>query len=86
MALLMGAIFGTMFGVMKVEEGSFHIRLALLREEHYCFPIGGLLGGLVSVVAQFGRIVWQTGFANEYIRLKTEVWDSVQQNEFDEDI
>lgn len=50
MALLMGAIFGTIFGVMKVEEEvSYHLRLALLREEHYCFPIGGILGALVCL-------------------------------------
>lgn len=55
-SLAMGAICGFVFGVMDVEdELSYQIRLALMREEHYCYPLGALLGGAV-------------GFGNEYVR------------------
>lgn len=48
-ALIMGGLFGLIFGVMDVEdEVSYQIRLALLREERYCYPVGALLGGLAS--------------------------------------
>merc|ERR1712045_651372 len=59
-ALIMGGLFGLIFGVMDVEdEVSYQIRLALLREERYCYPVGAVLGGAV-------------GFANEYIREEEE--------------
>ena len=48
-ALLMGGIFGLIFGAMDVEDQvSYQIRLALLREERYCYPVGAILGGLVG--------------------------------------
>merc|ERR1712048_86749 len=59
-ALVMGAVFGLIFGVMDVEdEVSYQIRLALLREERYCYPVGAILGCVV-------------GFTNEYIREEEE--------------
>merc|ERR1712232_637825 len=59
-SLIMGAVFGLIFGVMDVEdEVSYQIRLALLREERYCYPVGAILGGVV-------------GFMNEYIRDQEE--------------
>merc|ERR1739840_83845 len=59
-ALVMGGLFGLVFGIMDVEdEVSYQIRLALLREERYCYPVGAVLGGAV-------------GFANEYIREEEE--------------
>merc|ERR1712093_546253 len=55
-SLIMGGIFGLVFGVMDVEdEVSFQIRLALKREEGYCYPVGAVLGGCA-------------GFANEWLR------------------
>lgn len=54
--MLMGAVFGTIFGIMDVEDASrYQLRLALLKEEKYCFPIGVVLGGLA-------------GAGNEYLR------------------
>merc|ERR1711937_448754 len=59
-SLIMGGIFGLTFGVMDVEdEVTYQIRLALLREERYCYPVGAVLGGVV-------------GFMNEYIREEEE--------------
>merc|ERR1712232_1296972 len=59
-SLIMWAVFGLIFGVMDVEdEVSYQIRLALLREERYCYPVGAILGGVV-------------GFTNEYIREEEE--------------
>mmetsp|Transcript_56310 Transcript_56310/g.163321 ORF Transcript_56310/g.163321 Transcript_56310/m.163321 type:complete len:233 (+) Transcript_56310:117-815(+) len=73
-SLVMGAIFGLIFGVMDVEdEVSYQIRLALLREEHYCYPVGALLGGAI-------------GFANEYIREEEERRGSVLTKGYDDDI
>jgi len=72
-ALVMGGLFGLIFGVMDVEdEVSYQIRLALLREERYCYPVGAILGGIV-------------GFANEYLRQMEEHGVSLP-NGFDEDI
>jgi len=73
-ALVMGGLFGLIFGCMDVEdEVSYQIRLALLREERYCYPVGAILGGLV-------------GFMNEYIREEEERCGSALPNGFDEDI
>merc|ERR1712087_1096938 len=73
-ALIMGALFGLIFGVMDVEdEVSYQIRLALLREERYCYPVGGVLGGVV-------------GFANEYIRETEEKIGNSLTNGFDDEI
>lgn len=74
MALVMGGIYGLIFGVMDVEdELSYQIRLALLREERYCYPVGAILGGAV-------------GFSNEYIRDQEERSCSYLPSAFDEDI
>jgi len=73
-ALIMGGLFGLIFGVMDVEdEVSYQIRLALLREERYCYPVGAILGGVV-------------GFMNEYIREEEEKGGNNLPNGFDEDI
>lgn len=73
-ALVMGGLFGFIFGVMDVEdEVSYQIRLALLREERYCYPVGAVLGGVV-------------GFLNEYIREEEEHSGSSLPKGFDEDI
>jgi hypothetical protein len=70
-SLVMGGIFGLVFGAMDVEdEVSFQIRLALRREEGYCYPIGVVLGGVA-------------GGCNEYLRHQ----GSLSANpEFDTDI
>lgn len=73
-ALIMGAVFGCIFGALDVEdEVSYQIRLALLREERYCYPVGAVLGGAV-------------GFANEYIREQEERCASGLPNAYDEEI
>mmetsp|Transcript_26303 Transcript_26303/g.46580 ORF Transcript_26303/g.46580 Transcript_26303/m.46580 type:complete len:233 (-) Transcript_26303:50-748(-) len=73
-SLVMGGLFGLIFGVMDVEdEVSYQIRLALLREERYCYPVGAILGGLV-------------GFCNEYIRDQEEQFGSSGMRGFDDDI
>merc|ERR1711994_510453 len=55
-SLAMGVVFGFTFGLLDVEdEQVHHIRVALMREEHYCYPMGILLGAL-------------SGFGNEYFR------------------
>jgi hypothetical protein len=67
----MGCIFGTIFGVMDVEdEVSYQLGLALKREESYCYPIGAVLG--------FAGGVW-----NEYARARAE---ATLKTDWDEDI
>jgi hypothetical protein len=73
-SLVMGGIFGLIFGIMDVEdEVSYQIRLALLREERYCYPVGAILGGAV-------------GFTNEYIREEEERCGTKMPNGFDDEI
>eukprot|EP00747_Dinoflagellata_sp_TGD_P166880 gnl/TRDRNA2_/TRDRNA2_190371_c0_seq1.p1 gnl/TRDRNA2_/TRDRNA2_190371_c0~~gnl/TRDRNA2_/TRDRNA2_190371_c0_seq1.p1 ORF type:complete len:239 (-),score=40.70 gnl/TRDRNA2_/TRDRNA2_190371_c0_seq1:94-810(-) len=75
-SLAMGIVFGFTFGLLDVEdEQVYHIRVALMREEHYCYPMGILLGCLA-------------GFGNEYYRQKDDYasYQGVAQSEFDEDI
>eukprot|EP00389_Voromonas_pontica_P003650 GDKH01005398.1.p1 GENE.GDKH01005398.1~~GDKH01005398.1.p1 ORF type:complete len:246 (+),score=33.37 GDKH01005398.1:199-936(+) len=55
-ALVLGASFGFVFGVMDVEDSALpEIRLALKREQYMCYPIGVLLGAA-------------GGFMNEFLR------------------
>ena len=52
----MGIAFGLIFGLMDVEDASlYHLRLVLLKEENYCYPIGLILGAVA-------------GWANEQMR------------------
>eukprot|EP00434_Breviolum_minutum_P045180 symbB.v1.2.040446.t1/scaffold7241.1/size12382/1 len=40
-SLAMGVVFGFTFGLLDVEdEEVYHMRVALMREEHYCYPMG----------------------------------------------
>ncbi|KAF8821842.1 putative membrane protein [Cardiosporidium cionae] len=78
-ALTMGGIFGFIFGVMDVEDANtYQIKLALLREEHYCYPIGAILGGVVSNLL--------AGLGNEYLRQKWEQQSKRWQSEFDDEV
>jgi len=75
-SLAMGVIFGFTFGLLDVEdEQAYHIRVALMREEHYCYPVGVALGSF-------------SGFGNEYFRQQSDYtcYQAVAQTEFDEDI
>ena len=56
----MGVVFGLIFGVMDIEDvNEYDIRYALMNEEHYCYPIGMVIGGIC-------------GAYNEYIRKQNE--------------
>jgi hypothetical protein len=73
-ALIMGATFGFIFGVMDIEdEIQYQVRLALLKEERTCVPIGAVLGAIA-------------GFGNEYIRQKNDEYAAVGNSGFDDDI
>jgi hypothetical protein len=75
-SLVMGVIFGFTFGLLDVEdEQVYHIRVALMREEHYCYPMGLALG-------------CAAGFGNEWLRQRDDyaAYQGVAQTEFDEDI
>jgi len=73
-AMVMGACFGFIFGVMDIEdEIQYQVRLALLKEERTCIPIGAILGAIA-------------GFGNEYIRQKSDEYASIANSGFDDDI
>eukprot|EP00928_Gymnodinium_smaydae_P086319 TRINITY_DN7034_c1_g3_i1.p1 TRINITY_DN7034_c1_g3~~TRINITY_DN7034_c1_g3_i1.p1 ORF type:complete len:236 (+),score=53.13 TRINITY_DN7034_c1_g3_i1:151-858(+) len=75
-SLAMGVAFGFTFGFLDVEdEQVYHIRVALMREEHYCYPMGIVLGAVA-------------GFGNEHFRQKDDyaAYQGIPQTEFDEDI
>lgn len=75
-SLAMGCVFGFTFGYLDVEdEQAYHIRVALMREEHYCWPMGTVLGGMA-------------GFGTEFYRQQDDYasYHSVGQTEFDRDI
>ncbi|EZG86208.1 putative membrane protein [Gregarina niphandrodes] len=73
-ALLMGSIFGCMYGLLDVaNEISYHVKLSLLKDEAFTYPIGGLLGALA-------------GFANEYLRNQEEAYIQIKRQEYDADI
>jgi len=73
-SLTMGGVFGFIFGVMDIEDqAEYTIKLALMKEEHYCYPIGILLGGLA-------------GFGNEMLRQSSDEYSALQHTDFDDDI
>merc|ERR1712060_769303 len=75
-SLAMGVVFGFTFGMLDVEdEQVWHLRVALMREEHYCLPMGVALGAA-------------SGFGNEYFRQTDDyaTYQGLAQTEFDEDI
>jgi hypothetical protein len=47
----MGLLFGTIFGIMDMEEVKFkYLRDMLLKEENYCIPIGVVCGGMMGLL------------------------------------
>jgi len=55
-AVIMGFIFGLVFGLLDVEDADMgHLKVALLRDESICYPIGGILGGIASAINQYLR-------------------------------
>merc|ERR1712048_1527898 len=71
-SLAMGVVFGFTFGMLDVEdEQVYHIKVALMREEHYCLPMGILLGAA-------------SGFGNEYYRQNDDysTYQGIAQTEF----
>ena len=74
MGMGVSGLFGFIFGAMDIEdEIQYQVRLALLKEERTCLPIGAILGAVA-------------GFGNEYLRLKSDEYTALQSNGFDDDI
>lgn len=73
-SLVMGAVFGLIFGLMDIEDqAQYTIKLALMKEEHFCYPIGIVLGALA-------------GFGNEVLRQQSDEYSALQNTDFDDDI
>jgi hypothetical protein len=51
-SVLMGAIFGIVFGTMDVEDSS-HVHAALRSEQSRCAPIGAAIGAFVGAMNQW---------------------------------
>eukprot|EP00462_Mataza_sp_D1_P006174 CAMPEP_0175121682 /NCGR_PEP_ID=MMETSP0087-20121206/1300_1 /TAXON_ID=136419 /ORGANISM="Unknown Unknown, Strain D1" /LENGTH=74 /DNA_ID=CAMNT_0016403243 /DNA_START=407 /DNA_END=631 /DNA_ORIENTATION=- len=52
----MGFAFGYIFGLLDVEDEKFsHIKIALMKEESLCYPIGAVVGGVASSLNQHWR-------------------------------
>lgn len=71
----MGVLFGFTFGFLDVED-SADVRKALMQEEHYCYPMGIVLGAFA-------------GLGNEHYRQGEDgkgEYAMVMQTEFDDDI
>jgi hypothetical protein len=48
----MGLLFGTIFGIMDMDDIPIQIiKTVLMKEEHYCIPIGIICGGLSGLFA-----------------------------------
>jgi len=55
-AVLMGFLFGMIFGLLDIEDETVsHLKLALMREERICYPIGAIIGGIASAINQHLR-------------------------------
>lgn len=73
LAVLMGGIFGFIFGNFQVPDVNvYKLRINLLRSEFYCYAHGAVLGGIGGIV-------------NEYLR-HIEVQYSPVSLDFDDDI
>jgi len=47
----MGLSFGTIFGLLDMEDVSFkNLKTMLMKEENYCLPIGILCGGISGLI------------------------------------
>ncbi|ORM40257.1 uncharacterized protein BXIN_1916 [Babesia sp. Xinjiang] len=69
----MGGVFGFLFGFMNIEdEAEYHIKLALVKEEAYTWPVGAVLGTLA-------------GFCNNYLR-QQEFWRFNRDNAYNVEI
>jgi hypothetical protein len=55
-AMVMGLVFGLVFGLFDLEDVKLaDLRVALMREESVCYPIGMALGALSAVINQWLR-------------------------------
>ncbi|KAH0477225.1 MAG: uncharacterized protein KVP18_000857 [Porospora cf. gigantea A] len=73
-SLLMGGLFGLIFGLFDVEdEFSYQVRLAMMKETKLCYPIGIILGG-------------GAGFTNEYLRQTDSSYLRIERVEYDSEI
>ncbi|CAG9317561.1 unnamed protein product [Blepharisma stoltei] len=51
---IMGVIFGLIFGILDVEDQTaYQLRIALMKEQLYCYPIGAILGALSGVMNEY---------------------------------
>ncbi len=54
--MIMGFVFGFVFGLLDVEDEKLsNLKIALMREESICYPIGMVLGGASAAYNQYLR-------------------------------
>eukprot|EP01006_Ploeotia_vitrea_P062257 TRINITY_DN809_c0_g1_i1.p2 TRINITY_DN809_c0_g1~~TRINITY_DN809_c0_g1_i1.p2 ORF type:complete len:258 (-),score=130.22 TRINITY_DN809_c0_g1_i1:84-791(-) len=55
-AVVMGFVFGLIFGLLDIEDEKLtHLRIALMREQSICYPIGAVLGAISAALNQWFR-------------------------------
>eukprot|EP00472_Partenskyella_glossopodia_P005587 CAMPEP_0197527090 /NCGR_PEP_ID=MMETSP1318-20131121/20297_1 /TAXON_ID=552666 /ORGANISM="Partenskyella glossopodia, Strain RCC365" /LENGTH=248 /DNA_ID=CAMNT_0043081559 /DNA_START=6 /DNA_END=752 /DNA_ORIENTATION=+ len=55
-ACVLGFFFGLVFGLLDVEDADFaHLRQALNRQEHICYPIGASISAVAAAINQYMR-------------------------------
>ena len=73
-AILMGFLYGILFGIMDVEDASiFKMKVVAMKDQKYCYPIGIILGFI-------------GGFLNQYMRENGGKLFYGDQNQFEEEI
>jgi hypothetical protein len=55
-SVFLGVCFGLAFGLMDIEDSAeYEIRLRLMREEVFCFPLGFIVGGICGFLNEKSR-------------------------------
>ncbi|XXQ32029.1 DUF4203 domain-containing protein [Plasmodiophora brassicae] len=80
-SVIMGVVFGFVFGMLDVEDAHLaNLRLAFMRDQSICYPIGAVLGGVAALINQ--RLAAQD-VKYAFSALNTE---ETFDNDFDEDL
>lgn len=81
-SVFMGVVFGFVFGMLDVEDVEIaHLRLAFMRDQSICYPIGAALGAIAALFNQH-LAAQQPKYAFSALSTDEETFD----NDFDDDL